>query len=342
MVKVCIVGAGRIAEFHAEAYKSNRSAELCAVCDISAERANNFANKFGIKNVYTSFDEMLDAEKELDAVDICVWNKDHAVMSIEALKRGLDVLCEKPMAINLEEAIRMAETARTSGRLLMIGQIKRFGEDCAAAKDIIESGELGNIYHSKALYIRRSGNPGGWFADRSLSGGGPVIDIGIHNLDLCRYLMGSPKAKSVYAITHSNSVRQSKNDACTVEDYAAAIIKYENGATSLFETSYNLNGKNNLNSAEIYGSDGGIIIDDEMTLYNQVGGRMMTSVLSDLRLDNLGDLKGNTKFQNEISHFIDCIEKNIPCVSDAEDALENMRIIDALYRSAEQGCEITL
>ncbi|MBE6694962.1 MAG: Gfo/Idh/MocA family oxidoreductase [Ruminococcaceae bacterium] len=342
MVKVCIVGAGRISELHAAAYKNNKSAELCAVCDINEERANAFADKFGIKNIYTSFEEMLEKEKDLDALDVCVWNKEHASKSVAALERGLNVLCEKPMAISLAEAERMTEAAKKNGKLLMIAQVKRFSNECAVARDMIESGALGSIYHSRAFYLRRCGNPGGWFADKSLSGGGPVIDIGIHNLDLCRYLMGCPKATSVYAITHRNSVRRSKNDACTVEDYAAAIIKYENGATTLFETSYNLNGRNDLRSAEVYGSEGGIIIDDKVTLYNQVGGHMMTSSLADVSLDKLDAQKANVNFQNEINHFIDCIENNTPCISDGEDSLENMRIIDALYRSAESGCEIIL
>ena len=177
-------------------------AEVYAICDINEQRLNETADNFGITRRYTDVDTMLAQLPELDAADVCVWNCNHAECAIKALNAGLHVMCEKPMAYNAEQAIAMKEAAEKNGKLLMIGFVMRFSDEARIAKDFIEKDYLGDIYFSKAQYIRRHGNPGGWFGDKSRSGGGPVIDLGVHVIDLTRYLMGNPKPVSVYATAY--------------------------------------------------------------------------------------------------------------------------------------------
>ena len=141
------------------------------------------------------------AENKFDAVEVCTWNSAHAECTIAALNAGANVKCEKPMAMNTQEALAMKETAERNGKLLMVGFVRRHGNDAAAAIDFIDKGYLGDVYFIKASYLRRAGFPGGWFGDKSRSGGGPLIDLGVHVIDLSRYVIGNPKPVSVFGAT---------------------------------------------------------------------------------------------------------------------------------------------
>ena len=199
-VKIALIGAGNIANAHLESYCKVPDAEIVAICDINPDRLAKTADRFGIERRYTDVDSMLADNPDLDAADVCVWNCNHAECSIKALNAGLNVLCEKPMAYSAKEAEEMKAAADRSGKLLMIGFVLRFSDEAKIAMDFIQKDYLGEIYYSKAQYVRRHGNPGGWFGDKARSGGGPIIDLGVHVIDLTRYLMGNPKPVSVYAV----------------------------------------------------------------------------------------------------------------------------------------------
>ena len=209
-LKVGIIGTGGISECHVSGYKELENVEIYAMCDINEERVKEKTEKHGVERVFTDYNEMLD-KCELDAVSVCTWNNSHAPISIAALKKGVNVLCEKPMAMNAGEALEMKQAAEDSGKLLMIGFVRRHGNDCAILKDFIEAGDLGDIYYTKANYIRRNGNPGGWFSDKSRSGGGPLIDLGVHVIDLVRYLSGNPKPVSVYGAVYNKLGNRKKH-----------------------------------------------------------------------------------------------------------------------------------
>ena len=200
-IKVAVVGVGSISSYHIKNYIANPDVELYAFCDINEERLKLMGEKYGVTRLYTSEAEMLRALPEIDAVSVCTWNSAHAPCTIMALDAGKHVLCEKPMASTLEEAEAMQAAAERNGKLLMIGFVRRFGRDCDLASDLIADGKLGEIYYAKAQYLRRNGHPGGWFGRKEFSGGGPLIDLGVHSIDLVRYLMGKPKAVSVYGST---------------------------------------------------------------------------------------------------------------------------------------------
>lgn len=350
-IKIALIGAGNIANAHLRSYQSVGDAEIYAICDINEQRLNETADRFGIERRYTDVDTMLAALPELDAADVCVWNCNHAACAIKALNAGLHVLCEKPMAYNTEQAAQMLEAARRNNRLLMIGFVCRFEKESKIAMDFINKGYLGDIYYSKVLFTRRHGNPGGWFADKSRSGGGPVIDLGVHVIDLVRWLMGNPRPVSVYAVTYDkigkrdylkNAVDYSPKGASaeepsTVEDFASAMIRYDNGAVTYLETSYSLNGPDEYRQ-ELFGTKGGIDISDGVKLYTECN-----DYLSDISVSTK-NYKGvtGTDFEEEMAHFVDCVKNGTTCIAPAEDGYQIMRILDAIYESARTVHEVLL
>lgn len=349
-VKIGIIGTGSISESHIEAYLNNKDVELYAFCDINEERLTYMANKYHIKRTYTDMNEMLSLP-EIDAVSVCTWNSAHAPCAIAALNAGKHVLCEKPMSISKKDAIAMKEAADRNNKLLMIGFVRRYGNDCKILKEFIESDYFGELYYAKATYLRRIGNPGGWFGDKSRSGGGPLIDLGVHVIDLVRYLMGNPKPISVYGATfhklgnrknikgknYYKSSSATDKDLCDVEDLATAMIRFDNGAVLSIEASFSLNIKTDEGKIELFGTKGGAKLDPELELYSEIN-----DYLADIHLDAETSLSFDGLFSKEIDHFISCITHGSPCTSPARDGIELMAILDAIYESATTGHEVIL
>lgn len=347
-LRIGLVGAGNIARVHLEAYKNVENAEIVALCDINPETLAETAKMFGIEKTYTDEAEMLKNE-ELDACDVAVWNCSHASCSIMALNAGKHVLCEKPMATNAKEAQEMIDAAKKNNKLLMIGFVLRFGDEAKIAKDFIDNGYLGDIYYSKATYLRRHGAPGGWFTDKSRSAGGPVIDLGVHVIDLTRYLMGRPKALSVFASTNDALKNRphlkttvgwspkgaTPQDTYDVEDFAVAMIKYDDNKTTLLETSYSLNGEE-VTKKELYGTKGGMNLNGaDMKIYTEVN-----DYLADISPKTENYIYSQEMFTAEMAHFVDCALNGAECKAPAEDGLEVMKILDAVYESAKTGHEV--
>lgn len=349
-LRVLMVGAGNIANVHLASYKKNEQAEIVAICDINEARLNKTADLFGIEKRYLSLDEAL-KNVEADAADVCVWNCNHAECTIKALDAGLNVMCEKPMAYSADEAVKMKEAADKNNKLLMIGFVMRFSDESTTTKDFIDGGYMGDIYYSKATYLRRHGAPGGWFCDKSRSGGGPVIDLGVHVIDHTRYLMGSPKPVSVYGATFKKLGNRPNlktdvawkpedakdNDPCDVEDLATALIRYDNGAVTLLETSYSLNGEEKT-TKELFGTKGGVKLGDGDAKYYLEMNDYMVDVEPKLAFLK----KGAPMFDSEINHFVDCCLNGTKCIATAEDGVIIMKILDAIYESARTGHEIVI
>lgn len=349
-LKIGVIGVGNISNEHIQAYLKNPNVELYAFCDINETQLKMMAEKYGVTHTFTNKDEML-ALPELDAVSVCTWNSEHAPCTIAALNAGKHVLCEKPMATTVEEAIAMKEAAERSGKLLQIGFVRRFGNDCEVLQDFIQQDFLGEIYYAKATYLRRNGNPMGWFGDVSRSGGGPLIDLGVHVIDLTRYLMGNPKPVSVYGVTFRKlgnrselkdqkdyvSASATDHDICDVEDMATAMVRYDNGAVLSVETSFSLNLKKPQGTIELFGTKGGARLDPELELYTDINGYM-----ADVNLCSPTALSFDGLFQKEIDHFADCILHGTPCRAPAQDGIDIMRILRAIYKSAETGHEVLL
>jgi len=349
-IRVGIIGTGSLAGLHISAYRNNPFSEVTAVCDVNAERARQKAAELGIKNAYDDYREMLKSD-EIDAVSVVTWNNSHAPITIAALEAGKHVLCEKPPALNALEAEEMYKASQKSGKLLMYGFVKRFSGSIRTIKEFIDNGELGHIYYAKTGCLRRCGNPGGWFATKSISGGGPLIDLGVHMIDLSMYLMGKPKPVLVLGNTNSSVGNRSNIKGITwykaadydpkkgdVEDFANAMIKFENGASLYFETSWTMNIGRDITYCQLFGDKGGADIEPELNIYTE-----KYNYLVDFRpiLDNYS-FQAEEAFSLQINHFVDCIINGTPCICPGEDGITIMKIIDAVYESAKIGDAVKL
>lgn len=349
MLKVGIIGNGGIAHCHADGYKELADrVEIVACCDINEEKAKSFAAEYSIPNYYFNCEDMLRNE-ELDLVSVCTWNSAHAPCTIAALNAGCNVICEKPMAMNAAEAEQMKKAAEKNGKLLMIGFVRRHGCDARDAKALVESGDMGEVYYAKATYLRRCGCPGGWFGDKKFSGGGPLIDLGVHVIDLTRYIMGNAKPVTVFGFTSDKlgardhiktteweSETKVDKPVFNVEDLAAATIRFDNGAALQVETSFNLNKKNNEGNIEIFGSKAGLTL-DPFELHTEYAGN-----LADIAIKGTHNFDFHRDFNREIKNFVDAVEGKAECKATAEDGVILMKVIDAVYASAASGKSVDI
>ena len=352
-VKIGIIGCGNIARTHLRSYSKDDRVEIYAFCDLEIDKAEEMAREFGVDPQGRTFADVEDMVKleELDAVSVCTWNNTHALCAIAALKAGKHVLCEKPMSVNASLAADMIRAQEESGKHLQIGFVRRFGDDCKLLKEFNENGFFGDIYYAKVKNLRRHGAPGGWFIDKKRSGGGPLIDLGVHIIDLMCFILGEDvRPVSVYAATFRKlgsrpelrdsvsyvASRADKDVECDIEDLASAMIRFSNGTVLTAEVSFELNQTvSDDTSIEIFGSKGGARVGSKMTLCSVVEGR-----LANVELSAESGFDFHESFSRETKHFIDCIlDPSIECRAPASAGLKMMKIIDAVYKSAETGHE---
>lgn len=346
VVRVGIVGLGWPGMRHLEAYLKHPEVEIAAVCDANAELRTSVQREYAIERGFGDLDSML-ALDDLEAVSICTPNYLHEPMVCAALAAGKHVLCEKPLAATLEQGERIAAAARASDRVCMIGFSRRYREDSIAVKSLIERGELGHIYHARTGWIRRRWNPSvrGWFLSKAHSGGGPLIDLGVHMLDLALWFMGNPRAVAVSgAISHHFSERLGRGTPVDVEDMATAYVRLENGATIVLETCwFAFAGVGDHVFCQIFGTNGGAKL--ELGTTNHVPPVEVYLDHGDVPVVTTPILGPNdfaVSFQNETREFIAAIQEERPPASTVEHGLEILRILDAIYRSAESGSEVRL
>ncbi|MBO5274821.1 MAG: Gfo/Idh/MocA family oxidoreductase [Clostridia bacterium] len=348
-IKVGIIGCGGISHSHMAGYKALPDrVDVAAVCDIDEAKVKAYAERYNVPHWYTDAREML-ANETLDAVSVCTWNSAHCPMTVLALEAGVNVLCEKPMAMNQEEAQLMLDTAKRCGKLLQIGFVRRFGNDAEIVKKFIDAGDMGDLYYAKATYLRRNGCPGGWFGDKAYSGGGPLIDLGVHVMDLVRYLGGCPNPISAYGVTFNNlgndrasgekgyvstSVGKYEHN---VEDMASAMIRFDNGLVLSVEASFNLNIKSDTGTIELFGTKSGAKLDPGIQFFTDMNGMFV-----DVTPSGNTALSFNGLFEREIAHYVDCVQNGTPCRAPAEDGVMLMKMIDAIYASAECGHEVVI
>lgn len=350
-IKIGIIGVGNISKSHIDGYKKDPRAELYAFCDIDPKRLAMMGKEYEVEKLYTDIDEML-ALPELEAVSVCTWNNAHAECAIKAMKAGKHVLCEKPMALNTALAEEMKRVSEETGKLLMIGFVRRFGDDCTLLKEYNDTGFFGDLYYIKVRNLRRNGNPGGWFGKKELSGGGPLIDLGVHVIDLMCYVMGDDvKPVSVFGATFNKlsnrpdvldrppyvSHSSRPGEICNVEDLATAMVRFNNGAVMSIEVAFCLNLPHDESDIAMYGSKAGATFKPGLVLSTNTGNRM-----SNIELCSKSEFDFRKSFRAEISHFLDCIIDGKECRTPAKDGVKLMKILDAIYKSAETGHEVAI
>ena len=353
-LRVGIVGYGGMGTVHlTTSHVYNPAVEVVAVCDIIVERAERAIrdNHLQSAKAYTDYKEMIEKE-ELDAVDICTPNYLHSIIAVYAMEHGLHVFCEKPDAINVEEAEKMKAASEKSGKVLMVMRNNRYYENSQFVKDYIKTGAVGDIYCGRCGWIRRRGIPGkgGWFTTKAQSGGGPLIDLGVHMIDLAIWLMGNPTPVSVSGCTYnkfaddtaqSDSVHSKFGDSKAdgtfdVEDLAMGFIRFDNGACLQIEFSWASNIKEESRFVELRGTKAGIKWCDNGSaeIYGEQSGKLTNLVHSSSDMGNGHDLA--------IRHWVDVVLNGGERDFVPKQGLDMIKILSAIYESAETGREVVL
>ncbi|MFD1451038.1 MULTISPECIES: Gfo/Idh/MocA family protein [Oceanobacillus] len=338
-LRVGIIGAGGIAAtVHIPNYlKQKNKVEIVALTDVAKENAKAVAKTFNINQVFTDHQEML-KEVELDAVSVCTPNKFHAEVTIAALQAGCHVICEKPPAMTVEEAQKMAETAKQYGKILTYGLSFRHTQEVDTLKRFIDENELGEIYAARVHAIRRRGIPGwGVFTNKELQGGGPLIDIGVHMLDAALYLMGYPEPDTVFGVTYQKLGNKPGVGLAghwdwenfSIEDMARGMVTFKNGASIILESAFAANTeKHDEMSVSLMGESGGADV-FPLKIYQEKHQTLIDTTPSFL------PAKDNYELQME--RFIDCCLNEDQPISTAEQGVILQKIINGLYESADKG-----
>lgn len=350
-VRVAIIGCGGIANGkHMPSLAKIEEVEMVAFCDIIIERAERAAAKYGVEGakVYEDYRELLEDES-IDVVHVCTPNSSHAEISIAAMEAGKHVMCEKPMAKTAEEARQMVETAKRTGKKLTIGYNNRFRADSLHLHTLCQQGDLGEIYFAKAHAVRRRAVPTwGVFLDEEKQGGGPLIDIGTHALDLTLWMMNNYKPKAVLGTTY-RKLADTENAAnafgpwdpkeFTVEDSAFGFITMENGATIILESSWALNTLD-VDEAKVSlsGTKAGADMKDGLRINGEEHGRLYTKHV-DLSVGGVAFFEGRreTDGEREARQWIQAIINDTEPLVKPEEAYVVTQILEAIYESAKTG-----
>ncbi|MEK3882598.1 Gfo/Idh/MocA family oxidoreductase [Paenibacillus sp. PL2-23] len=348
-VRIGIIGAGNIGNVHAHEFsKLFDQCEITAITDAFMPLAQERAIAYGIPFVTATPEELI-ARSDVDAVIIGVPNQLHAPLAILAIEAGKHVLLEKPMGINSSAAKRILQASAKSDRVVMVAHQMRWEAIPMAIKAQVERGELGRIYSAKTGWFRRKGIPGWgtWFTQMDQSGGGPLIDIGVHMLDLAIYLMGNPKPVSVYGSTYAEFGPSRKgigtwgmpnwNGAYDVEDLATALIKMEDGSTLSLEVSWAVHmDTDNLPFVHLMGTDGG-------ASYRGGSGKLLTEKFDQPMETTLLRPELDEGERARLSrHFLACIQTGTKPITSALTGFTNNLILDAIYESSRTGHEVVL
>ena len=352
LIRVGIIGCGGIATGkHMPALKKVEDCDMVAFCDIIEERAKEAAAKYGTPDakVYTDYKELL-KDTTIDVVHVCTPNRSHSFITVDALESGKHVMCEKPMAINSVEAKKMLDAAKRTGKKLSIGYQSRFRDDSIYMKEEAEQGTFGEIYYAKATAIRRRAVPTwGVFLNEYEQGGGPLIDIGTHALDLTLYMMNNYKPKYCVGTTFHKLNKDTEQgnmwgnwdpDKFTVEDSAFGFVVMENGATIVLESSWALNYADPREAVTtICGTKGGADMNDGLRINGIRNGRqyiLKPSFEAGGVAFNKGS-KGESAADKEERLWIEAVRNDTDPITLPEQAYCVTRILEGIYESAKTG-----
>ncbi len=347
-LKVGVIGIGGIARTHMPGWEASEDAEVVAGSDIDEAVLQDWGAQHGVSNLSTDPANLFN-NSDIDIIDVCTPNMYHAPLSIAALEAGKHVICEKPLAPTPNEIRQMIEARDKSGKLLMTAQHFRFTGASQAMKKEIDSGTLGDIYHARSWMLRRAGlipTPG--FVLKKHSGGGPCIDIGVHILDLTLWFMGNPQPIAVSGVARAELAHKKGAFAAwsgrpipeefDVEDFAAAFVRFDNGATLILEVSWLLH-------HDTMGED------MQMWLYGTEGGsHWPQGEILQTNYDTQQHYNTTLKLTRDPMepHAVECVEfaravaNGAPSPVPAEQSLQVLTILDGIYRSQHEGKEVAL
>ena len=333
-IKIAFAGTGYIAAVHARAAQQ-AGAQLAAVITDRQDLAEEFTARFHIPAAYPTLEAMLQAGK-VDALVVCTPNVHHAPISTAALKQGVHVLLEKPMAMNASEAQEILTASRDSGAALMVGHCWRFDNEVNWLKEHTQSGQIGRIVRTKGYGVHTAWGPSGWFSEKKLAGGGALIDMGIHAIDTARDLLGDPQPTSVYARLATNYIEGD------VDDTGVLIITWDGGAVSYVESGWWQPHADGPEAAtQLYGTGGfGAVFPTRLILTRPE--KKGQELVSPDYLHPRSDHSPQEMYDRQMACFLDCIRTRRTPSPGGEEGLVNMKIIDAAYLSSQSGKAINL
>ena len=346
MLKVGVIGVGGIAKTHYPGWEKSPDAELAGLADLSAKVLQEIGKEHGITKLYEKPQDLID-DPDIDIIDICTPNMYHAPLAIAALQAGKHVICEKPLAPTPDDIRELIKARDKSGKLLMTAQHMRYEGHSRALKAEVDAGKLGEIYHARAWMLRRAATPlSPGFIYKKNSGGGPCIDIGVHVLDTTLWMMGHPKPISVTGVTQDKLLHQAGAFSVwggaiptdiDVEEFAAAMIRFDNGATMILEVSWMLHHATDVEEMKIwlYGDKGGALW-PQNTLYT-------TDNATQQQFDTQLKMKdSDAPHALECVAFADAVANGKPSPVPAEQSLDVQTILHGLYQSAATKREVSL
>jgi predicted dehydrogenase len=344
MLKVGVVGTGGIFKgAHLPGWLSHKEVEVVAFCDAFRASAEVVAKDFPGTEVYDDYRELI-ADPSIDIIGISTPNLYHSEIAIAALQHGKHVFCEKPDAVNAAEAQKMADVARASGKLLMTMRNNRFSGEAKFVKRMIEQGQLGDLYMGRCGWIRRRGIPGrgGWFTTKELSGGGPLIDLGVHMIDLAMWMNGNAKPVTVTGTTYRKFADRPDQSGHVpagtfdVEDLAAGFIRFDNDASLQIEFSWASNIAEEQKFLEWRGTEGGFsLINDKLQIFTESEGTLVDQQPK-FHMETIPQHTAN------IHHFIECVLGREKPIFTPDQGVDMIKILSAIYESADSGREIRL
>lgn len=347
-IRVGMIGAGAIAPAHCMEVAAHRNAEMVAVADLSKVRREELADQFGISRTVSGWKKIV-TDKSIDAVTIALPNHLHAPVSIAALKAGKHVHLEKPFALNLHEAKRVAAAAEKSGKTFMVGMNQRYRAECQGLRNTIARGRLGDIYHARTFWHRRAGAPrfGTWFVSKKLGGGGCMLDIGVHYLDLALYLIDNWDPVSVTGRVTTmfghkglgeggwGRSDRKKSIKFNVDDNACGLIKFRNGATLELGASWvRHQATASDNTVEIYGTRAAANLDA-----NEIY-RPKRSPKGEYETIPIPPAPKSKRRPSRIWDWLDGIAGKREPMCMLDQVLVVQKLLDAIYKSSDTGREV--
>jgi predicted dehydrogenase len=343
-LRIGFIGVAGIAGQQIRCLQHREDVTFAALCDINEEALARRQEEYNFERTYTDWKEML-AKGDLDAVSVCTPNFLHLEPTVDALNAGCHVMVEKPLAMNVAEGQKMVDAAEKAGKELVIGFQHRFNPKTQRIRRAWESGMLGDVLYARVWALRRRGIPNwGMFVRKDLQGGGPMIDIGVHAIEMAHYAMGSPKPVAASGQTYtylgdqpSDAVECSWKgwdyENYTVEDLATGYVRFENGATMNIEASFAAHIGPQGMDFTLMGTQGGAQ-QSTGVIYHDQNGYMTDSTAA--------WLPKNEMFRVKMDCFVDCCLHGGPNMASGAEGLMIQKILDAVYASAEAGREIPI
>ncbi|MEC8891684.1 MAG: Gfo/Idh/MocA family oxidoreductase [Candidatus Poribacteria bacterium] len=338
-VKLGLIGAGGISQAHCRTMASIEGAEIIAVSDLVQANLDRAKENWGISKTFNDYNEMLEMD-ELEAVLVCTPTGVHGAPTVAALKAGKHVLCEKPMEAKLGPATEMVRAAHENGKILMVALKLRYSPQVIKAKEIVDTGALGDIYYVETVADRRRGNPGGSFIRKATAGLGASADIGIYALDTALYLMGHPKPVAVSGIASNElSLNNTWNPALKeteVEDFAVGWVLFDNGARMVFKTCWCMN-MDSLGGTIFLGKQAGLRLGVMEVRGPQEGVTVYGDEDGQIKDETFAEFESVDVFQREDQAFIDAVREDKPSPIDPDGVLLTNVIIQGVIDSSEAG-----